>query len=99
MPPKSKRKRTKESEEDAILQEKLDSVSFKYRHLSTDDLEDVGMFEDETPKFLFSDLESIVSELEVEWDPAVMSVLDSAQKSSKTFDINTLKLFVEMLTV
>lgn len=99
MPPKSKRSSKKQIEADALLQEKLDNTCFKYRYYSTDDSEDVGMFEDESPKYLLSDAEAIFSELDIQWDPAVLSILTLEQKQSKTFNSNTLKLFIEMLTV
>ena len=104
MPPKAKKRKVKESEEEVLLQEKLTEAFFKYRYEAETEEEDgnVGMFateEDEMPKIHVSDMERVAEDVGVEWDEAVMSLLGLEQRQKGIIDMGTMKLIIATLKV
>ena len=105
MPPKTKKRKVKESEEELLLQEKLTEAFFKYRHdEEVEEFEDenVGMFgteSDEIPKIHVRDMEKVVEEVGVEWDEVVMAVVDQEKIQKGIIDIETMKLVIATLKV
>lgn len=105
MPPKTKKRKVKESEEEILLQEKLTEAFFKYRHDETEieeEDENVGMFgteSDEIPKIHMSDMERVAEEVGVVWDDAVMAVVDFEKRQKGIIDIETMKLVIATLIV
>jgi hypothetical protein len=104
MPPKTKKRKVKESEEDIVILEKLTEAFFKYRHEEVLEEEDdnVGMFgaeSDEIPKIHVSDMERVAEEVGVEWDEAVIVVVDPEKRKKGVIDIETMKLVISALKV
>ena len=105
MPPKTKKRKVKESEEELLLQEKLTEAFFKYRHdEEAKELEDenVGMFgteSDEIPKIHVSDMERVAEEVGVDWDEVAMAVVDQEKIQKGIIDIETMKLVIATLKV
>lgn len=104
MPPKTKKRKVKESEEDIVILEKLTEAFFKYRREEVLEEEDdnVGMFgaeSDEIPKIHVSDMERVAEEVGVEWDEAVVVVVDPEKRKKGVIDIETMKLVISALKV
>lgn len=111
MPPKTKKRKVKESEEEILIQEKLTEAFFKYRHdeevvvvvaAAGEDYENVGMFgteSDEIPKIHVSDMERVAKEVGIEWDEVAMIVVDKEKMQKGIIDIETMKLVIATLKV
>lgn len=102
MPPKTKKRKVKESEEEILFYEKLTEAFFKYRHEIEEEDENIGMFgteSDEIPKIHVSDMERVAEEVGVVWDDAVMAVVDFEKRKNGIIDIETMKLVIATLIV
>lgn len=104
MPPKTKKRKVKENEEELLLQEKLTEAFYKYRHDEEAEEEDenVGMFgteSDEIPKIHVSDMERVAEEVGLEWDEVAMTVVDQEKRQKGIIDIETMKLVIATLKV
>lgn len=105
MPPKAKKRKVKESEEELFIQEKLTEAFFKYRHDDMEidgEVESVGMFgaeSDEGPKIHVKDMEKVARDIGVEWDESVLAVVDPEKRQKGIIDIETMKLVVATLLV
>lgn len=100
MPPKCKKRKTKETEDEILYQEQLQISFFKHRY-DEDENEDGNdfMFEEENPKILLNSLKEISVDLGLKWDPAVLSILDPEQQEKKTIDLERTKLIFDILKV
>lgn len=106
MPPKAKKRKVKESEEELLLQEKLTEAFFKYRHddmeIEGEEGESVGMFgaeSDEGPRIHVKDMEKVARDVGVVWDESVMAVVDPEKRQKGIIDIETMKLIISTLKV
>lgn len=105
MPPRTKKRKVKESEEEVIFNEKLNEAFYKYRHESDIEVdeedEDVGMFEVEEaePRILIENIERVCETVGVEWDEAVLAILDQEQRTLGLVAFETVKLIIATLKV
>ena len=101
MPPRTKkRKGVKESEEELLINERLTEIFFKYRQEDSDDDEEDAMFEDENPKIKLKDVEKVVKEVGlVEWDEAVLALIDEKERNSGKLDMEKIKIIIMTLIV
>ena len=110
MPPKGKKRKTKETEDEILYQGQLQISFFKHRYDEVeidetvkdengDGNENGFMFEEENPKILINSLKDISVDLGLKWDPAVLSILDSEQREKSTIDLERTKLIFDILKV
>ena len=103
MTPKTKkRKGVKGRDEELLINERLAEIFFKYRQDDSDDDEDSGdaMFEDENPKIKLKDVEKVVNEVGlVEWDEAVLALIDENEKKIGKLDMEKIKIMIMTLIV
>lgn len=67
-----------------------------YKYRAEDDDDEAGMFGEETVRVQVDAIAEMCTELDIQWDPAVLAVLEPSQR---TVDFSALKLIFKTLQV
>ena len=101
MPPRAKKRKVKDTEEELLLHEKLTEAFFKYRYEEDDEGDEIGMFsaEKEEARIKIEDMSKVVEAVGIEWDEAVTAVLDREQMEIGTINMDAMKMIIVALKV
>lgn len=94
MPPKGKKRKVAVTAEEQQFYDNLEVLMYKYR--AEDDDDEAGMFGEETVRVQVDAIAEMCTELDIQWDPAVLAVLEPSQR---TVDFSALKLIFKTLQV